>query len=174
MITAVRNVRAERGFTPKDRFKLYVSGAERERERELLPRVRLSADRAGAPRRSARSNGEAPAGAHHDVVEGFAHRHRVPGESRHAGAARADAARDREEPRRSSASLDAKLANEQFVQQRARPAIVDRRAGARRRSCARALEKLQQNQWTLDALRTHDRHRQQLVAPTSAPSSRSR
>src|SRR6202011_5413830 len=70
MITAVRNVRAERGFTPKEKFTLYVTcdvaregNFSSECSYLLVELARLT---------EVVINGQPPAGAHHDVVEGFA------------------------------------------------------------------------------------------------------
>ncbi|MEO6259165.1 MAG: valine--tRNA ligase, partial [Thermoanaerobaculia bacterium] len=70
MITTVRNVRAERGFTPKDRFTLFIR-TNQQRETAffdgnaylLLELARLT---------DLKINQEPLEGAHHDVVEGFA------------------------------------------------------------------------------------------------------
>ncbi|MGZ8869390.1 MAG: valine--tRNA ligase, partial [Thermoanaerobaculia bacterium] len=66
MITTVRNVRAERGFTPKDRFRLYVQGDEsrdanffRAYAYLLIELARLN---------EVVIDGQPPAGAHQDVV----------------------------------------------------------------------------------------------------------
>src|SRR5207247_4262534 len=69
MITTVRNVRAERGFTPKDRFTLYVTVPD-EREAAFFDAYRYLLDELA--RLDATVVNEAiPEGAHHDVVGGF-------------------------------------------------------------------------------------------------------
>jgi valyl-tRNA synthetase len=141
MITAVRNVRAERGFTPKERFKLYVR-ADVAREGNffgeysylLIELARLS---------EVVINGEAPAGAHHDVVEGFAIAMEFP-EKVVTQEQIERTQREIEKGRRELASLEAKLANEQFV--RNAPAAVVEQTQARHTALRARIEKLQQNQ----------------------------
>src|SRR5438132_14277760 len=112
MITTVRNVRAERGFTPKERFKLYVL-ADVAREGNffseysylLMELARLS---------EVVINGQAPAGVHHDVVEGFAIGIEFP--ERVVTQEQIERTqREIEKTRKELASVEAKLANEQFV-----------------------------------------------------------
>jgi valyl-tRNA synthetase len=141
MITTVRNLRAERGFTPKDRFRLYVRG-NTDRESKffrkydylLIELARLSdvvVDR------------DPPAGAHHDVVGGFAIAIEIP--EREVTQEQIDRLRkDLEKTQKELASLDAKLANDQFVRN-APPAIVEQ-AQARQVELRARMEKLQQNQ----------------------------
>jgi valyl-tRNA synthetase len=141
MITAVRIVRTERGFEPKEKFKLYVR-CDVAREANffseysylLVELARLT---------ELVINGEAPAGAHHDVVEGFAIAIEFPQkvvtqeqiERRQ---------REIEKSRKELASLEAKLANEQFV--RNAPAAVVEQTQARHTELRARIEKLQQNQ----------------------------
>ncbi|HEY8848850.1 MAG TPA: valine--tRNA ligase [Thermoanaerobaculia bacterium] len=141
MITAVRNVRAERGFTPKERFKLYVR-ADVAREGNffteysylLIELARLS---------EVVINGAAPAGAHHDVVEGFAIAIEFP-EKVVTQEQIERTRREIEKSRKELASLEAKLANEQFV--RNAPAAVVEQTQARHTELRARIEKLQQNQ----------------------------
>ncbi|HUP49561.1 MAG TPA: valine--tRNA ligase [Thermoanaerobaculia bacterium] len=141
IITAVRNVRAERGLTPKDRFRLHVRGAD---PRELnffsaysyllIELARLTEVVVG---------GQAPAGSHHDVVEGF----HIAVEFPEKVVTPEQLERVRRDIDKTVAELDsvtARLANEQFVSN-APPAVVQG-AQARRAELEARLEKLRQNQ----------------------------
>ena len=141
IITTIRNVRAERGFTPKDRFKLYVRGND-ERDSNffrdyaylLLELARLTEVVIG---------GEPPAGTHHDVVEGFHIAIEFP--ERVVTQEQLDRVKKEiEKSEKELAGLDAKLANEQFVRN-APPQIVQT-AQARQLELRARLEKLQRNQ----------------------------
>ena len=139
--TVVRNLRAERGFAPKDRFKLYLT-TEKARDANffteygylLIELARLT---------ELAVNGNPPADAHHDVVEGYAIAIEFPEkvvsqeqiEKTH---------REIEKSRRELASLEAKLANTQFVQNA--PANVVQQAQARHSELRARIEKLMQNQ----------------------------
>jgi valyl-tRNA synthetase len=141
IITTIRNVRVERGFTPKDRFKLYITTAHAREESFfndyaylLIELARLDAVIAG---------GAAPEGAHHDVVEGFAIAIEFP--PREVSKEQLERfARELENSRKELAGLDAKLTNEQFVQ-KAPPAIVQG-ALARQLELRERIAKLEQNQ----------------------------
>ena len=141
MITLVRNVRAERGFTPKDRFRLYVRGND-ERESNffrayaylLLELARLT---------EVVVDGEPPAGTHQDVVEGFHVAIEFP--ERVVTQEQLDRIRrEIEKTETELASVNTRLANQQFVANA--PAAVVRGAEARRAELLARLEKLQQNQ----------------------------
>jgi len=142
MITTVRNVRAERGFTPKDRFRLFVriDGGGREATffseyaYLLLELARLT---------EVVVNGEIPAGAHHDVVGGFAIAIEFP-EKVVTKEQLERTQRELEKSRKEMEMLDGKLANEQFVSH-APPAVVEQ-ARARLIELRARIEKLQQNQ----------------------------
>ena len=140
MITSVRNARAERSFTPKDRFKLYVRCAGRDSAffedyaYLLIDLARLT---------EVIVNGEPPAGAHHDVVEGFTIAIEFP-EKVVTKEQQDRAQRELEKSRHELESLDAKLVNEQFVKN-APPAIVQG-AQARQAELRARIEKLLQNQ----------------------------
>src|SRR5258706_5537389 len=141
MITAVRNARAERGFTPKDRFKLYVrtdSGREAtffdEHAYLLLELARLT---------EVVVNGKEPAGAHHDVVGGFHIAIEFP-EKVITQEQIERTQREIEKSRKELEGLDARLSNEQFVGN-APPAVVEQ-ARARQAELRARLEKLAQNQ----------------------------
>jgi valyl-tRNA synthetase len=139
MITTVRNARAERGFTPKDRFKLYVRAEGRdaaffdEYAYLLLDLARLT---------EVLVNEQPPAGAHHDVVEGFAIAIEFP-EKVVTKEQQDRTERELEKSRKELESLDAKLMNEQFVRN-APPAIVQG-AQARQAELRARIEKLMQN-----------------------------
>jgi len=141
MITAVRNARAARGFTPKDRFKLYLRvDSERDaqffRDHEylLIELARLDA---------VLVNAEAPEGAQHDVVEGFAIAIEFPAKVVTKEQLERTQ-RELEKSRAELAAVDARLANEQFVRN-APPAVVQQ-AQARQAELRARIEKLQQNQ----------------------------
>ncbi|MGZ8867996.1 MAG: class I tRNA ligase family protein, partial [Thermoanaerobaculia bacterium] len=141
MITTVRNVRAERGFTPKDRFKLYVQGDEsrdanffRAYAYLLIELARLN---------EVVIDGQPPAGAHQDVVEGFHIAIEFP-EKVITAEQLERTRRELEKAQNELASVNARLANEQFVSN-APPAVVQG-AEARRAELQARLEKLQQNQ----------------------------
>jgi valyl-tRNA synthetase len=141
MITTVRNARAERGFTPKDRFKLYVNASD---EREgtffaaysylLNDLARLDATVINEP---------IPEAAHHDVVSGFAIGIEFP--EKVVTKEQIDRTqREIEKSRKELAGLDAKLENEQFVNNA--PAAVVEQARARQEELRARLEKLAKNQ----------------------------
>jgi valyl-tRNA synthetase len=142
MITTVRNVRAERGFTPKDRFRLFVriDGGGREATffseyaYLLIELARLT---------EVVVNGEIPAGAHHDVVGGFAIAIEFP-EKVVTKEQLERTQRELEKSRKELEMLEGKLANEQFVSH-APPAVVEQ-ARARQNELRARIEKLQQNQ----------------------------
>jgi valyl-tRNA synthetase len=141
IITTVRNVRAERGFTPKDRFRLYVSGNDpresnffRDSAYLLIELARLTEVVVG---------GEPPAGAHRDVVEGFHIAIELP--EKEVSQEQLDKLRrDIEKTEKELASADARLANEEFV--RNAPQHIVQAAQARQAELRARLEKLQQNQ----------------------------
>ena len=144
MITTVRNARAERGFTPKDRFRLSVR-AEAPREAKFF------ADYAYLLIEMARLtdvvvNGDAPAGAHRDVVAGFTVAIEFP-ERVITKEQIERAQRDLEKSRKELDGVTARLANEQFV--RNAPAAVVEQAQARQVELRARIEKLMQNQWLL-------------------------
>src|SRR5947209_5202639 len=119
MITAVRNARAERGFTPKERFRLFIR-AEAPRDAKffadsaylLIELARLT---------EVAVNAEPPEDAHHDVVEGFTVAIGFP--QRVVTKEQLERAqRELEKSRRELDGIIARLANEQFV--RNAPAAV--------------------------------------------------
>jgi len=141
IITLVRNVRAERGFTPKDRFKLYVRGND-ERESNffrdyaylLIELARLTEVVVGS---------EPPAGTHQDVIEGIHIAIEFP-EKVISQEQIERTKRDIEKSQKELASLDAKLANDQFTSNA--PAPIVEQARNRQTELRARLEKLQQNQ----------------------------
>jgi valyl-tRNA synthetase len=141
MITTIRNVRAERGFTPKDRLTLYVTSADprdanffTEYGYLLIELARLS---------ELVVNGQAPADAHHDVVEGLEIAIGFP-EKVISQEQIERTKREIEKSRKELASLEAKLANVQFVQNA--PSAVVEQAQARHSELRARIEKLMQNQ----------------------------
>jgi len=140
MITNIRNARAERGFTPKDRFKLYVRAEGRDAAffdayaYLLIDLGRLT---------EVIVNAEPPAGAHHDVVEGFTIAIEFP-EKVVTKEQQERTERELEKSRKELESLDAKLVNEQFMKN-APPNIIAG-AQARQAELRARIEKLMQNQ----------------------------
>jgi valyl-tRNA synthetase len=141
IVTTVRNVRAERGFTPKDRPRLYINGAShrdagffRDYGYLLLELARLAEVHVGV---------QAPAGSHRDVVEGFDIAIEFP-EKEVTKEQLERTQREIEGTQKELAGLDAKLTNEQFTS-KAPPAIVEG-ARARQAELRARLEKLQHNQ----------------------------
>ena len=141
IITTVRNLRAERGFTPKDRFTLYIRGNDpresnffREYAYLLLELARLN---------EVIVEGTPPAGAHQDVVEGFAIAIVFP-EKVVSEEQLEKVRREIEKTRNELAAMDAKLANEQFV--RNAPPHIVQGAQTRQAELRARLETLQQNQ----------------------------
>jgi valyl-tRNA synthetase len=139
--SSVRNVRAERGFTPKDRFKLFLN-TDNPRDANffseygylLIELARLT---------ELVVNGNPPADAHHDVVEGFAIAIEIP-EKKVSQEQIEKTQREIEKSRKELASLEAKLANTQFVQNA--PSAVVEQAQARHSELRARIEKLMQNQ----------------------------
>jgi valyl-tRNA synthetase len=141
IITTVRNVRAERGFTPKDRFKLYVRGTSTRDATFFRDHAYLFIELARLT--EVITDAEPPAGAHHDVVEGFAIAIEFP--EKEVTKEQLDRVqREIDGSRKELASLEAKLANEQFLSRA--PAAVVEGARARQAELYARLEKLQQNQ----------------------------
>jgi valyl-tRNA synthetase len=141
MITTVRNARVERGFTPKDRFRLFVR-ADAPREAKFFQ------DHAYLLMEMARLtdvvvNGDMPAGAHHDVVAGFPIAIEFP-EKVATKEQIERTQRELEKSRKELEGITARLANEQFVRN-APPAVVEQ-AQARQAELRARIEKLMQNQ----------------------------
>jgi valyl-tRNA synthetase len=140
MITSVRNARAERSFTPKDRFKLYIEASDtreanffKSYEYLLIEQARLT---------DVIVNGTPPGGTHQDVIEGFAIAIEFP--KRVITSEQIERTqREIEKVQKEIASTEARLANEQFVKN-APHAVVE---GARTRlvELRQRLEKLQKN-----------------------------
>jgi len=141
IITVVRNVRAERGFTPKDRFKLYVRGADKRDSNFFRDYAYLLIELARLT--EVVVEGEPPAGTHQDVVEGFHIAIEFP-EKVISPEQIEKTKREIEKSRKELESLDVKLANEQFV--RNAPAHVVQTAQNRQAELRSRLEKLEQNQ----------------------------
>ncbi len=141
IITAVRNVRAERGFTPKERFRLFVR-IEGEREATFFGRhAYLLIELARLT--DVVVNGEAPAGAHHDVIAGFHVAIEFP-EKVITPEQIERTQRELEKSRKELEGIEARLSNEPFVQNA--PAAVVDQARARQAELRARLEKLAQNQ----------------------------
>jgi valyl-tRNA synthetase len=141
MITAIRNVRAERGFTPKDRFTLHIAAPNQREAHFFLSYAYLLTDLARLD--AVVVNETPPHGAHHDVVSGYEISVVFP-EKTITPEQREKIERELEKSRKELDSIVAKLGNEQFLQN-APPAIVTG-ARAREAELLARIEKLQQNQ----------------------------
>ena len=141
IITTVRNVRAERGFTPKDRFTLYIRG-NRDREANFFREYAyLLIDLARLD--NVVVEGDAPAGTHQDIVEGFAIAIQFP--EKQVSQEQLDRVkREIEKTQNELGAMQAKLANEQFTSNA--PAHIVNGARTREAELRARLEKLQQNQ----------------------------
>jgi valyl-tRNA synthetase len=147
IITTVRNLRAERGFTPKDRFTLYI-GANAEARGIEARELNFFREYAYLLTELARLNEvsvehEFPADTHRDVVEGFAIAIAFP-EKVVSEEQREKVRREIEKTRTELAAMDAKLANDQFV--RNAPPHIVQATQARQTELRARLETLQQNQ----------------------------
>src|SRR5258708_8532164 len=112
IITTVRNVRAERGFTPKDRFKLYIRGTSERDAAFFHDYSYLFVELARLT--DVITDAEPPAGAHQDVVEGFAIAIEFP--EKEVTKEQLDRVqREIDGSRKELAGLEAKLSNEQFM-----------------------------------------------------------
>jgi valyl-tRNA synthetase len=141
MITAVRNARAERGFTPKDRFKLYVSGRDPRESNFFRAYAYLLIELARLT--EVIVDGTPPPGTHQDVIEGFSIAIEFP--ERVVTKEQIERTqREIEKSQKELASLEAKLANQQFVTNA--PAAIVQQAETRRAELQERLEKLHQNQ----------------------------
>jgi valyl-tRNA synthetase len=141
MITAVRNARAERGFTPKDRFKLYIRANDSRESNFFRAYAYLLIELARLT--EVVVDGEPPPGTHQDVIEGFSIAVEFP-ERVVTKEQLERTQREIDKSQKELASLEARLANEQFV--RNAPAAVVEQAQARQSELRQRLEKLQQNQ----------------------------
>jgi valyl-tRNA synthetase len=141
MITTVRNVRAERGFTPKDRFTLYVT-VQNDREAIFFTTNSYLLEQL-ARLDAVRVNESIPEGAHQDVVAGFPIGIVFP-EKVVTKEQLERTQREIEGSRKELAGLEAKLGNEQFVSRA--PAAVVESARARLVELTARIEKLMQNQ----------------------------
>jgi valyl-tRNA synthetase len=140
MITAVRNARAEAGFTPKDHLKLYVQ-TETARDANFFTEYGYLLT--GLARLDELVvNGTPPPGARLDVVESFPIAIELPKKV----VTPEEIERTRRELDKSMKeleSVDVRLANEQFVNN-APPAVVEG-ARSRRTELVARIDKLRQN-----------------------------
>jgi valyl-tRNA synthetase len=141
IITRVRNLRAEKGFTPKDRFKLYITyDVDRdarffsEYSYLLTELARLS---------EVHINEQAPAGAFQDAVNGVAIAVELP-EKVVTEEELEKTRRELEKSRKELEGVEARLANEQFVSNA--PPNVVAGAQARRAELIARIEKLEKNE----------------------------
>ncbi|HEV7766951.1 MAG TPA: valine--tRNA ligase [Thermoanaerobaculia bacterium] len=141
IITTVRNLRAERGYTPKDRFTLFIRGSNPRESNFFREYAYLLTELARLNEVSV--EGEPPAGAHLDVVEGFSIAIVFP-EKVVSAEQLEKVRRDIEKTRTELEAMQAKLGNEQFVRN-APPQIVQA-TQARVAELQKKLETLQQNQ----------------------------
>ena len=121
MITAVRNARAERGFTPRDRFTLHIRAAN-EREATFFSNHEYLFNELARLDRTI-MNGDAPQGAHHDVIGGFEIAIVFP-EKVVTAEQVARTQKEIEKTRSEVASLEARLGNEQFVGKAPEPVVA--------------------------------------------------
>jgi valyl-tRNA synthetase len=141
IVTRVRNLRAERGFTPNDRPLLHVVASDerdanffRHYDYLLVALARLTAVKVNEP---------APPGAFKDAIGGieiaveFPAKERTPEEIERVQ-------RDLEKARKELEGVDARLGNEQFV--RNAPSQVVQQAQARQAELRAKIEKLSENQ----------------------------
>ena len=141
MITTVRNVRAERGFAPKDRFRLFIT-AEQARDANFFTEYSyLLIDLARLT--EVVVNGQTPGTAVHDVVEGFSMAIELP-EKVVTQEQIERTQREIEKTRKELASVEARLSNTQFLQNA--PHAVVEQAQARQSELQARIEKLMQNQ----------------------------
>jgi valyl-tRNA synthetase len=141
IITTIRNVRAERGFTPKDRFTLYIRGNSDRESNFFREYAYLLTELARLD--NVMIAGEPPAGTHHDVVEGFHIAIQFP--EKQVSQEQLDRVkREIEKTQGELASIQAKLTNQQFMTNA--PANIVDGARAREAELRARLEKLQQNQ----------------------------
>ncbi len=141
MITAIRNVRAERGFTPKDRFTLHIAAPNQREAQFFLSYAYLLTDLARLD--AVAVNEPAPPGAHHDVVNGYEISIVFP-EKTITPEQRERIERELEKSRRELDSIIARLGNGQFLEN-APPAVVEGNRARQTELIAR-IEKLQKNQ----------------------------
>ena len=140
MITTVRNVRAERGFTPKDRFRLFVKGNDARDANFFRAYAYLLIEMARLT--EVIIDGQPPAGTHQDVVEGFSIAIEFP-EKVVTAEQLERVQRDIEKAETELAAVNARLANEQFVSNAPRPVVQG--AENRRAELLARLEKLKTN-----------------------------
>ncbi|MGZ7032802.1 MAG: valine--tRNA ligase, partial [Thermoanaerobaculia bacterium] len=126
MITTVRNARADRGFTPKDRFTLYIR-ASNEREATFFNNHEYLLNEMARLEKVV-VNGIPPEGVHQDVIAGFEIAIAFPEKTITAEQA-ARTQKEIEKSEKELAMLQGKLANEQFVKNA--PAAVVQQAQAR-------------------------------------------
>jgi valyl-tRNA synthetase len=126
IITRVRNLRAEKGFTPKDRFKLYINYDVERDARFFSEYAYLMAELARLS--EVHVNEQPPAGAFQDAVNGVAIAVELP-EKVVTPEELEKTRKELEKSRKELEGVEARLANEQFVQN-APPAVV---AGAQAR-----------------------------------------
>ena len=139
--STVRNVRVERGFTPKDRFKLHMA-ADNPRDANFFSEYAyLLIDLARLT--EVVMNGQPPKDAHHDVIEGFPIAIEFPAKVVTQEQIERTQ-REIEKSRKELASVEAKLANDQFVKNA--PEAVVQQVQARHTELRARIEKLLQNQ----------------------------
>ena len=140
IITTVRNVRAERGFTPKDRFTLYVTANDARESNFFRDYAYLLIELARLD--EVIVEGEPPAGSHRDVVENIHIAIRFP--EKEVSQEQLDRVRrEIEKSEKELELLDSRLGNEQFV--RNAPAAVVQQAQARVAELRARIEQLRGN-----------------------------
>jgi valyl-tRNA synthetase len=139
--TKVRDARAKGGFTPKDRFRLFITCDSARDANFFTEYAYLLIDLARLT--EVVVNGTPPADVLQDVVEGFAIAIEFP-QKVVTQEQIERTQREIEKSRKELASLEAKLANQQFITN-APPAVVQQ-AQARHSELRARIEKLMQNQ----------------------------
>jgi valyl-tRNA synthetase len=140
IITTVRNVRAERGFTPKDRFTLFINGNDNRESNFFRDYAYLLTELARLD--SVAVGVEPPAGTHQDVVNNFHIAIRFP--EKEVSQEQLDKVRrEIEKSQKELELLEGKLSNEQFVQNA--PAAVVQQAQGRVVELRARISKLRDN-----------------------------
>jgi valyl-tRNA synthetase len=140
MITTIRNLRVERGYTPSDRFNLFLT-IEPERVRQFFEQNSYLL-RELARLNEVVVNGTIPHGVHRDVIGGIEIAVEFP-EKTMSAEQLAKLNKDIEQVEKEMESIDRKLADEKFVQRA--PAHIVQQTRDWRESLSARLEKLRHN-----------------------------
>ncbi|HEY0590153.1 MAG TPA: valine--tRNA ligase [Thermoanaerobaculia bacterium] len=140
VVTLVRNLRAERGYTPKDRFRLFLTTADEREARGFESNAHLFTNLARLS--EVLVNQTVPEDAHHDHVGTLAVAVELP-KKEMSPEEKAKLEKQIEQVEREIASTQARLADEKFVS-RAPAHVVDQARG-REAELRQRLDKLRQN-----------------------------